>query len=403
MLNKISVAFFLTVRSIFRGNSWLSIMPTFMMILVFMNLVFTPALLEGVISTMNSKLINTLTSNITVENKPSGTLIPGANYLVKKIDETTGVEASTASRNTSAQLILGNERGTAELLGIDPKSYDAVYSAPQNMIEGSFLSPGDRDQIVLGAQVAGAGKAKLELYNDSLKNAHVGDVVTVNLPGGLTKKYTVKGIFQTEFVQADLKTFVTNEDFDAIRPDTVGKANAINVRTSPGTNEQVVIDRINNLQSDLQFRTWQQRAGFVQSYTDSIQIINQILRLVALVVGALTIFIITYVDVVNKRRQIGIERAIGISSSAIVLSYVIRAFLYTLFGSVLGILLFIFVAVPVEKRYPFHFPLGDVYLAVNYSFLLLNALILLLVSMLSAFVPSWRAVRIRIVEAIWGT
>jgi putative ABC transport system permease protein len=403
VLNKISIAFFLTIRSIFRGNSWLSIMPTFMMILVFMNLVFTPALLEGVISTMNTKLINTLTGNITVENKPTGTLIPNAKELVAKIDDTTGVEAAAASRNTSAQLILGNERGTAELLGIDPRTYDAVYSAPQNMIEGSFLSPGDRDQIVLGAQVAGAGKAKLELYNDSLKNAHVGDVVTVNMPGGITKKYTVKGIFQTEFVQADLKTFVTNEDFDVVRPDTVGKASAINVRTSPGANDQVVIDRINTLQSDLQFRTWQQRAGFVQSYTASIQIINQILRLVALIVGALTIFIITYVDVVNKRRQIGIERAIGISSSAIVLSYIFRAFMYTLLGSVLGILLFIFVAVPIEKRYPFHFPLGDVYLAINYGFLLLNALILLLVSMLSAFVPSWRAVRIRIVEAIWGT
>lgn len=50
------------------------------------------------------------------------------------------------------------------------------------MIEGSFLNPGDKDQIVLGAQRAAAGKAKLELYADSLKNAHVGDTVTANLP-----------------------------------------------------------------------------------------------------------------------------------------------------------------------------------------------------------------------------
>jgi putative ABC transport system permease protein len=117
----------------------------------------------------------------------------------------------------------------------------------------------------------------------------------------------------------------------------------------------------------------------------------------------MTIFIITYVDVVNKRRQIGIERAIGISSTTIVVSYLFRAITYTLFGSVIGILLFVFVAVPIERRIPFHFPLGDVYLPINFGFLLFNVIILLIVSVVSAFIPSWRAVRIRIVDAIWGT
>jgi putative ABC transport system permease protein len=257
------------------------------------------------------------------------------------------------------------------------------------MIEGSFLAPGDKDQIVLGAQVAGAGKAKLELYNDSLKNAHVGDEVTVNLAGGINKKYKVKGIFQTEFVQADLKTFITDGDFDSLYPSTVGQASTINVKTSPTANDQNIIDQISALQ--------------INSFTASIQVINQILRFVALIVGAMTIFIITYVDVVNKRRQIGIERAIGISSTTIVVSYLFRAITYTLFGSVIGILLFVFVAVPIERRIPFHFPLGDVYLPINFGFLLFNVIILLIVSVVSAFIPSWRAVRIRIVDAIWGT
>lgn len=403
MLNKVAVASFLTGRSILRGNSWLSIMPTLMMVLVFLNLVFTPALLEGTISTMNTKLIDTLTSNITVENKPTGTLIPNTKQLVADINGIDGVVASSASRNTSAQLVLGNERGTSELLGIDPRSFDDVYTIPEHMIEGSFLAPGDKDQIVLGAQVAGAGKAKLELYNDSLKNAHVGDEVTVNLAGGINKKYKVKGIFQTEFVQADLKTFITDGDFDSLYPSTVGQASTINVKTSPTANDQNIIDQISALQNNLQFRTWQQRAGFVNSFTASIQVINQILRFVALIVGAMTIFIITYVDVVNKRRQIGIERAIGISSTTIVVSYLFRAITYTLFGSVIGILLFVFVAVPIERRFPFHFPLGDVYLPINFGFLLFNVIILLIVSVVSAFIPSWRAVRIRIVDAIWGT
>jgi len=40
--------------------------------------------------------------------------------------------------------------------------------------------------------------------------------------------------------------------------------------------------------------------------------------------------VITYIDLVNKRRQIGIERAIGIKSSPIVFSYVLKAWAYAL-------------------------------------------------------------------------
>lgn len=402
MIHKLQVSFFLAVRSIVRGNSWLSIMPTVMMILVFLNLVFAPALLQGVIDAANTKLVDTLTGNITVESKDAGGLISNAQSLVDDINKIHGVDAATPARTVSAQIALGSEHGTAEVSGIQPASFGQVYSIPKYMIEGSFLQPGDKDQIVLGAQIAGAGKTKLELYSDSLKNAHVGDKVTVSYANGVKKEYTVKGIYQTEFIQADLKSLISDAEFDSVQPGSKDSASSINVKTRPGANDQDIINQISQLRSDLQFRTWQERAGFVRSYTASLEVVNRILRVVALIVGGLTIFIITYVDVVNKRRQIGIERAIGISSGTIVFSYVLRGLFYTVLGSLLGILVFIFMVVPIEKRYPFNFPLGDAYLAVDYGFLIGNAVILLVVSTASALVPSWRAVRIRIVDAIWG-
>lgn len=62
----------------------------------------------------------------------------------------------------------------------------------------------------------------------------------------------------------------------------------------------------------------------------------------------------------------------------------IQAIFYTLIGVVIGALLFILVVVPLEARYPFSFPLGDVLLSVNPGLFLRNIEILMLVSVVSA-------------------
>jgi putative ABC transport system permease protein len=401
-MRSLKVSLFLATRTIWRGNNWLNFVTVLMLMLVFLNLIFTPSLLEGVISTANSKLRDTLTSDITVESSEPGGLLSDAIQLASQISKIDGVSSSTPSRTISAQIELGSERGTVEVTGIETNSFSEVYTLPKFMLEGNFLKPGDRNQIVLGAQIAGADKAKLELYADSLKNAHAGDTVTLKFANGNKKDYTVKGIFQTDFIQTDLKTLITSDEYSEVLPATTNKASAINVKLKAGANQENVNNQIKQINSNITTRTWQERAGFVKSYTSSLELVNKILRAVALFVAFLTIFIITYVDIVNKKRQIGISRAIGISTTTIVMSYIIRAVFYTILGVVIGTLVFVLVIVPIEARFPFSFPLGDVLLSVNPAFIFRNAQILLLVSIVSALLPAFQAVRSKIVDAIWG-
>jgi putative ABC transport system permease protein len=137
--------------------------------------------------------------------------------------------------------------------------------------------------------------------------------------------------------------------------------------------------------------------------TRSFDQIIAILRTTALIVAAITIFIVTYVDLVNKRRQIGIERAIGITSTSIVLSYIIRAVIYAAFGILAAALIFRYVVVPIEGQHPFHFPFGDVTLAVDVPELVSSAAILCAVAVVSAFIPAWQTVRTKIIDAIWSS
>jgi len=88
-------------------------------------------------------------------------------------------------------------------------------------------------------------------------------------------------------------------------------------------------------------------------------------RRLLLLVAAIAVFIVTYVDLVSRRRTIGIERAIGIGGGAIVLGYVLKAVVFAVVGVVVGGLLFVQVAVPVVAAHPFRFPIGPVSLSVT--------------------------------------
>ena len=76
---------------------------------------------------------------------------------------------------------------------------------------------------------------------------------------------------------------------------------------------------------DLGYEIWLDLCIVIDNQTKSFDLIEQILRVVSLLVAAVTVTIVTYVNLVGKRRTIGIERAIGIRSNAIVWSYVPKA------------------------------------------------------------------------------
>ena len=388
-------------RKLVARSSWgLNFMAIFMILIVYVNINFTSSLLNGFIGTVNSKLITTQTGDVVVLPPKDSKIIENSSVLAENIRKINGVLGATETKTVPAEISKGQEKSVAEISGINPQDYGDVYSTPKNMIEGEFLSKDDKDKIVLGAQIAGAGISRLELYSDSLKNVHAGDKVTVSYPGGRKKDYTVKGIFLNEFFESDLKTFITSDEYLSIDPNA--KTEVINLKIANNAAESYVIDQIKKLDNNLQFRTWEERAGFVRGFTDTLKVVNRILIFAAILVAAITIFIVTYVDLINKRRQIGIERAIGITAPTIIISYQIRALFYTIIGSGLGAITFLFVVVPIERIYPFKIPYGNVYLQINYKFMLLNAAILLVVAIISALMPAWKTIRISIIDAIWG-
>jgi putative ABC transport system permease protein len=270
------------------------------------------------------------------------------------------------------------------------------------LIEGNYLDDRDRDQILLGIQIAGADDNSVELYIRSLRHVHAGDKVTVTYSNGFQKQYTVKGIFHTAFIQTDAQAHISELEYESIVPGAHDSATEVHVRLDDDADPNEIIRRIAMFDNSVDFQTWEQNAGIVNSMTTSFQILNRILDVVNALVAGVTIFIVTYVDVINKRRQIGIQRAIGIKNPAIMFSYLIRALCYVAVGLIGARFLFEYAVMPFEANHPFIFPFGPVYLTMDTAQMIHTAVLLLVVSLVAAFVPVWLTIRIKILDAIWG-
>lgn len=394
------VGLFLTIRSLTRGNIGTTIMTIFMMAMIFVNLIFLTSIINGLVVTAHKQIIETLTGEILVEAPSESMYIERSSDVADQLLRVPGVEKLSAHTNFSAQLEKEGEQGSYRGVAIDPEAEKEVTTIEQAIIAGRYLEPDDTNAIILGIQIAGG--EDVELYAYSLKDVSVGDTVFLSYANGLEKEYEVVGIFDNNFVQADNRFFITNHEYTSLFPELRTNASEFALRIQPTKDVEVVAQDIHDLEITDNVRTWIDTAGIVESFTKSFDIVNFIVSIVAIIVGGITIFIVMYIDVVNRKRQIGILRAIGISENSIALSYVLRALLYALCGVTVGILISKFILIPLFTQKPLQLPVGNVSLALHNEVMYVRALALLLVSFLGAFIPVQRALRMKIIDAIWG-
>jgi putative ABC transport system permease protein len=403
MFRSLRVALFLAPKAIVRGNLGITALTICMLAVVAVNLLFVPGLLDGIVNSSNKTLIENYSGDIIIESdKKDNPYINHVEELTKNIESIDGVIAASPRNTINATISYEDEHVNCTVIGIDPNKDKQVFDISQSMIEGQFLGERDRNDIVLGVQLAGSDMENIELYSSSLRYVHPGDKVDVVFANGQKTQYTVKGVFHTGLIQADIQAFITNIEFESISPITKNRATSIRVKLQKGVDPDWVISEIGKLQEGLKFKKWEETAGIIESMNDTFKIINQILNIVNILIAGITVFIVTYVDVVNRKRQIGIQRAIGIKPRSIILSYLFRALFYAVMGIILGMVVYRYILMPLEARHPFTFPFGPAYLGINTVIMVRTIIILIVVSIVASFLPVWRVMRKTILDAIWG-
>jgi len=113
-------------------------------------------------------------------------------------------------------------------------------------------------------------------------------------------------------------------------------------------------------------------------------------------------FIVIYISVISKKRQIGILRAIGIKRGAIVYSYIIQALFYAVIGVIFGGLIFGYGIMPYFDYNPITLPIGVVSFTIKPIVIQSAVFGLILSAVFAGFVPVLGIIKQSIIKAIWG-
>lgn len=404
--NNFRISFFLAWKSISKGNKGTLALTILIMALAYVNLVFISSILLGILDTMNRQAINNQVANIVIEPEEDETYIKQTKSIQAKVNSVPGVMGSSARYVVGAVFSFDEDKdgknintGSYTIKSIVPEDEMRTTITHKRIAAGEYLKESDRDKIILGKEISGGFGASME--NQSL-GVKVGNKINLSFKNGITREYTIKGIFDAKNIDSDMTAFVTKKEMESILG-LSDRASEIIIKTKDTGNEGNYIKEFREIGiAKEKIKTWKEYMGMVEGLSDSLGVIRIIISTIGLVVAGITIFIVIFISVTNKKKQIGILKAIGIEEKVIIKSYVIQAIFYAVLGVGMGLAFTYFAMIPYFLKNPLEFPMGPVSLAASLEDLLINSFSLIAAAMVAGFFPSYRVVKQDIVKTIWG-
>jgi len=409
MKKDLKVAFSLGYKSIVNGHKGTIVLMIFILSLAFVNLVFVASILNGITTTINNQIVNNYVANIVIspqEEPRRKDYIVHTKELRQQIENLPGVTATVAHYKMIATFAYDKNKdgqfkyGSWEVIGVDPEEEPSVTGILNNIIAGNYLEGLGSGDIVLGSDIAG-GYGAVEEFK-SLGGARVGEKVRLNFGNGATREYTVRGISKVRFILIDQTAYITAKEAKSILQLSDDRASQILVKIDKTGNEDWYIEKIKEIAPNLKVRKWTEYTSIVGDLTKSFDLIAAMISIIGLAVAAITIFILIYVNAINKRRQIGILKAIGIKENIVIISYILQALFYAISGIVLGLIIMFYFVEPYFIHHPLMFPIGDITLTIKEFQVTQGVFGLLVAAFIAGLIPAWRAARENILKAIWG-
>lgn len=410
----IRVGFYLAVRQLRRASLWTTGLIVFVMLLTFLNLVVVTGVLVGLIEGINESyrtqytgdvILSALPTKNYIENTPSVVAfmktLPQVSMLTERYQSGGTIEANYLTRTDDTEK--PNATG-AQVIGIDPTKEDAFTGLASHIIEGEYLAEGDYDQILVGhyllAKYAFGEQPGLTPLTDVAPGSKVRLVIN-----GSTREVFVKGIVKSKVDILGLSVFMPATELRTLMGRTDQNVKQIAIRLTEGSDPDAF--------KNLLLRSGIGEKAKVQTFTDSIPngvadikktfaMLGNGFSSIGLVVAAITIFIVIFINAITRRKFIGILKGIGISGQAIEISYIFQSLFYAIIGSAIGLIVLYGVLVPFVAAHPIDFPFSDGILVAPIDGTAIRIGLLVLTTVIAGYLPSRMIVRKNTLDSILG-
>ncbi len=400
MINDVKVGYVTALNSIKRGNKKTLALTVFVLSLIFVNLVFLPSIVNGMMDIFVGAVKDYSYGDVVIEPSEGEFYISDADTVLSKIRTLNEVTEASKRLASGATLRYKEKAVGTNILGVNPEEESKISKFGDIVVDGEFLTELSRDEIVLGALIAGYENGP-EIYKD-LGGVEVGSRINVTFSNGITRQYKVKGIHAAGPEISDLLALIHYSELeDVLGLNQQDLALSIIIRTEPGQ-EYLVKQKLIDLNVHGQVSTWQDKVqDLIRDILKSFGLLSYLSEAVGITIAAFIIFIIIYINTLNKRKQIGILKAIGITPKSIIFSYMLISLFYTILGIIFGLIL-LYAIILYLTAYPISFyETMSISPSLNYEAVGRNAIMLVLMSLIAGFIPAWLVTRRPILESIW--
>jgi lipoprotein-releasing system permease protein len=308
--------------------------------------------------------------------------------LAAELERTPGITAVSPIVSGAGFALRGDASKAINLVGVDPVRHDRIIHLSDKMAAGRFVvQPGD---VVIGRDLA------LDL------GVALGDRIrlqTAQQGAAVSDAYTITGLF-------DLGSRAVNRTsvFVGLRTgqsllDLPGGASEIDLTVADLFGAEELAERL-AARTGLTFDSWMKTFDQLVAAIRAQDITTALIRLFVVLIVALGIASVLVVWVVQKRREIGILRAMGATRGKVQRVFLLQGAIVAVAGSTIGsllssLMLFVFLKV---ARNADGTPLFD--LQLSPTLYLTAALTALAVGLLAAAVPARTAARLDPAQAI---
>jgi ABC-type lipoprotein release transport system permease subunit len=410
----IRLGWFLAKRQIKRSNPWTTLLIIFVMFFTFINLVVVSGILVGLIQGVVDDMKSHYISDVIVSTLNDKSYIENSPEVIKIIESSSQVANYTARYLEGVQLEANYKTRTnfkekpntavATIAGINPIAEDKVTGLSQFIVEGEYLRLGDYDQVLLGAYL---DKKYLPIDSPGFTALNnVGPGVKIKLRvGEIEREVTIKGIVKSKVDELSLRVFMVDSQLRSMIGRNDYNVDEIAIELSPGASPEAVRDLLkqSGVGEVAKVQTFEEgKPKFVQDMIDTFNILGNVLSSIGLVVASITVFIVIFINAITRRKFIGILKGIGISESAIEISYMLQSFFYALCGSIVGIIVLYAFLQPAIAAHPIDFPFSDGILVAPVDGTLFKIGLLMITTVIAGFIPARLVVRKNTLDSILG-
>lgn len=349
--------------------------------------IFIGSLIQGLQKSLINKTIGN-SSQVTISSSSGDKLINNYEEIENKLlsSESNIINLSVVS--DSPALIKQNNKNYSVLIrGMNIEDSDKIYNIENRIIEGRV--PENDFETIIGKEL------KLEL------DVKVGDEIEIIANSGEHKKLIITGFFNFNVASLNKTWMITTLETAQKLFYFDDKVTGIEMQTKDVFKaDEIAANITSKLDDNVTINNWKAQNAELLSGLNGQSVSSIMIQVFVLISVALAIASVLAITVIQKSKQIGILKAMGIKDKTASLIFLFQGLMLGVIGAVLGVAFGLLLSLMFTKfaLNPDGTPVVALY--IDYGFIVLSAMIAVASSTVAALIPARRSSTLNPIEVI---